>query len=194
MSLDRRVPCRSQTVGPFFHFGLTTNTALGSLARPEAKGEHIRIRISRVGWRWRASPGRNDRTLASGRVRQGTITPADEQEQAPDPAFCGFGRLATDVDGCCVFETVRPGRVPDGHGRCQAAHVNVSIFARGLKDVSARAFTLKAIPPWRGSSARTRARAAALHAACPAPTLLKRVSGSFEIQLQGEQETVFFDI
>src|SRR5438270_6026530 len=43
MSLDRLRSLPSQTVGPFFHFGLTTNAALGILARPEAKGEHIRI-------------------------------------------------------------------------------------------------------------------------------------------------------
>ena len=35
----------SQTVGPFFHFALTRNAALGCLAGPEARGERLRLRF-----------------------------------------------------------------------------------------------------------------------------------------------------
>ena len=35
----------SQTVGPFFHFGLATEEALGRVADDSAKGEHITLRF-----------------------------------------------------------------------------------------------------------------------------------------------------
>jgi protocatechuate 3,4-dioxygenase alpha subunit len=43
MSRDRLRSLPSQTVGPFYHLGLTANPSLGCLALPEAKGEHIRV-------------------------------------------------------------------------------------------------------------------------------------------------------
>ena len=46
--------------------------------------------------------------------------------------FCGFGRLCTNAEGVCVFETIKPGRVPGPDAKPQAPHVNVLIFARGL--------------------------------------------------------------
>ena len=49
-----------------------------------------------------------------------------------DPNFYGFGRLETDANGECVFETVKPGPVPDGSGGTQAPHINVIVLARGL--------------------------------------------------------------
>src|SRR3954465_5188966 len=35
----------SETVGPFFHFGIATDAALGRLAGPGAKGERITLRF-----------------------------------------------------------------------------------------------------------------------------------------------------
>ena len=35
----------SQTVGPFFHFGLTANESLGRIASPDTPGEHIQLRV-----------------------------------------------------------------------------------------------------------------------------------------------------
>ena len=52
--------------------------------------------------------------------------PADTQKKIADPAFRGFGRFATDDQGLCVFETVKPGPV-----QSQAPHINVSIYAPG---------------------------------------------------------------
>jgi protocatechuate 3,4-dioxygenase alpha subunit len=193
MSLDRLRSLPSQTVGPFYHFGLTTNPALGSLARPEAKGEHVRIRFRLLDGDGEPVPdGMIElwQADAAGRYDH----PSDAQEQPPDPAFCGFGRLATDADGCCVFETVRPGRVPDGHGRCQAAHVNVSIFARGLNGrLCTRVY-------FEGDPVLGEDPVLALVPEQRRYTLLARRDPveagqwSFEIHLQGEQETVFFDI
>lgn len=44
----------------------------------------------------------------------------------------GFGRLETDRNGCCTFETIKPGRTPAPDGSLQAPHINLVVFARGL--------------------------------------------------------------
>jgi protocatechuate 3,4-dioxygenase alpha subunit len=183
----------SQTIGPFYHFGLTANPALGCLTRPEAKGVHIRIRIGLLDGDgspvpdglielWQAD--------AAGKYEH----PEDTQELAPDPAFCGFGRLATDEDGRCIFETVYPGRVSDGRGGCQASHINVSVFARGLLGrLCTRVY-------FEGDSALKEDPVLALVPEDRRQTLLARPDPSqpgewtFDICLQGEQETVFFDL
>ena len=182
----------SQTVGPFFEFGLTTNPALGCMALPAAKGEHIRIRFRLLDGDGQPVPdGMIElwQADASGRYQH----PADSQAQEPDPAFCGWGRLGTDADGTCTFETVRPGRTPDGRGGCQASHINVSVFARGLlARLCTRAYF--ADDPMLGEDPVLR-----LVAADRRRTLIAQwnaASGywSFEIRLQGEGETVFFDV
>jgi len=183
----------SQTIGPFFHFSLTANAALGCLTRPDAKGEHIRIRFRLLDGDGAPVP---DGMLeiwqadAAGKYDH----PADTQEQAPDAAFCGFGRLATDAAGCCTFETVVPGRVPDGRGGCQASHLNLSVFARGLLGrLSTRVY-------FEGDPALAEDAVLALVPEDRRPTLLARrdpaetALWSFDIHLQGENETVFFDI
>jgi protocatechuate 3,4-dioxygenase alpha subunit len=117
--------------------------------------------------------------------------PEDRQEQSADPNFCGFGRLATDASGCCVFETVRPGRVPDGRGGCQASHLNVSVFARGLLvRLATRVY-------FEGDPALEEDPVLALAPKERRGTLVARREGGewvFEIRLQGEGETVFFDL
>ena len=183
----------SQTAGPFYHLGLTANASLGCLARPEAKGEHIRIRFRLFDGDgapvpdglieiWQAD--------ASGKYDH----PADSQDQSPDPALCGFGRLATDPDGICTFDTVYPGRTPDGSGGCQASHLKVSVFARGLLDrLCTRVY-------FEGDAGLADDPVLALVPEDRRATLIARRDSTqpgqwnFDIRLQGEDETVFFDI
>jgi len=183
----------SQTVGPFFHLGLTGNTKLGCLAAPEAKGERIRLRFRLLDGSGAPVPdGMIElwQADASGKYQH----PADSQEKEPDPAFCGFGRLATDAEGACTFETVRPGRTPDGRGGCQASHINVSVFARGLlARVCTRVY-------FEGDPALVEDPVLALVPEDRRQTLIARPDlaspgcWSFDVRLQGERETVFFDI
>jgi protocatechuate 3,4-dioxygenase alpha subunit len=193
MSRDRLCGLPSQTIGPFFHFALTENAELGCLARQAAKGEHIRLRLRLLDGDgapvtdgmlelWQAD--------ASGKYDH----PEDPQDRAPDPAFRGFGRLATDADGCCVFDTVYPGRVPDGRGGCQASHINISVFARGLLGrLCTRVY-------FEGDPALAEDPVLALVPGERRHTLIARrdpaqpALWNFEIHLQGEQETVFFDL
>ncbi len=182
----------SQTVGPFFHLGLTADSTRGRLCTAEAKGERIRLRFKLLDGDgapvpdgmielWQAdSSGKYDH-------------PADTGAGERDPGFCGFGRLATDADGTCTFETIRPGRIADGKGSGQAAHINVSVFARGLLGrLCTRVY-------FEGDPALAEDPILALVPAERRQTLLARRGATagestFEIRLQGPRETVFFDV
>jgi protocatechuate 3,4-dioxygenase alpha subunit len=156
------------------------------------KGERIRIRLRLLDGDGQPVPdGMIElwQADASGKYNH----PADTQEPAPDPAFCGFGRLATDADGTCLFDTIRPGPVPDGHGGCQASHINISVFARGLLGRLCTRLYFDGDPLLDGDGILS------LVPANRRQTLVATrdaASGiwNFDIHLQGERETVFFDI
>ncbi len=120
--------------------------------------------------------------------------PDDPRGPLPDgDAFRGFGRCPTGHDGSYKIVTVKPGPLPFGGGRTEAPHLNVSVFARGMLDrVVTRLYfpdepaandadpVLAAVPAGRRSTL----------VAVPAADGLLR----FDIRLQGDGETVFFDL
>ena len=184
-------PTASQTAGPFFHLGCTNERSVQTLVTPATKGERIRI-TCRV---FDADGAPVDDAMieiwqanAEGKYRH----PGDQQETAPDPAFYGFGRLPTDEHGACIFQTIKPGRVPANNGALQAAHINVSVFARGiLARLATRIY-------FAGDSALGNDPILALVPTARRDTLLARPGGAddwnFDIHLCGEHETVFFDV
>src|SRR5918993_715054 len=95
----------SETVGPFFHFGLAMDATLGCVADRSVPGEFIRLRIRIIDGEGNAVP---DALIEIWQVdsqgREAVPAPVPEK-----PAFRGFGRLPTAEDGTCEFETVRPG-------------------------------------------------------------------------------------
>ena len=169
------IPTASQTVGPFFNFALTANRSLGVLAGKGAEGERIRLTIRVTDGDGLPTPGDSMIELwqadARGRHMDG------------DPNFRGFGRLETDANGVCAFETVKPGAA-DG----QAPHINVIVFARGLlKHLYTRVY-------FEGEPANAHDPVLALVPEDRRGTLLAKPGWSFEIRLQGDHETVFFDV
>ena len=187
------VPIPSQTVGPFFHLGCTGTRAVRCPAGPNAKGERVRL-ICRV----LDGDGRpvNDAMIeiwqanAEGRYHH----PNDLQDKPIDPDFPGFGRLATDENGTCVFETIKPGRVPGNNGKLQAPHLNVSVFARGILTrlptrIYFAAEAANAEDPILGFVPEERRNTLM---AQPDP----HNSGDwhFDVHLCGKDETVFFDV
>jgi protocatechuate 3,4-dioxygenase alpha subunit len=185
------VPTPSQTVGPFFHFSLTTHQhSLRCIAGPQAKGERIWLSCRVIDG---AGVAVSDAMIevwqadAEGRYPY----PGDT---AADPECYGFGRLATGEDGGCEFETVLPGCVR-GPGRVrQAPHLNVAIFARGiLKQLLTRIYfaghpanqddpVLALVPEERRATLMAN------------PDSTRPAHWHCDIRLQGEQETVFFDV
>lgn len=191
-------PTPSQTVGPYFAYGLTASQYKYDfdqpfddvVALPDAKGEHI---------------------VLEGRVFDGDgqeifdamveISHADAQGQYPANAeqvkasgFRAFGRMGTGTDAQrrFRFRTIKPG----AEGPGQAPHINVIVLMRGLL---LHAFTRV----YFSDEAQANAGDAALQSV-PAErraTLVaqRRDAGgvptyTFDIHMQGAQETVFFDV
>lgn len=182
----------SQTVGPFFHLGLVYGDDPGRLAKADAKGEHIRLAIRILDAEGAGIPDAMVELWqadANGKYNH----PDDPQDNTPDPAFRGFGRLPSNKDGRIVFETVRPGRVPGIDGALQAPHINVHIFSRGvLRHVSTRIYfagdpanaddaILRLVPSGRRDTLLAR------------PAEREPGTWNIDFHLCGERETVFFD-
>lgn len=192
----------SQTVGPYFAYGLTAqqygydfdSIAGGRLAGEDIEGERIRI-VGRVldgnGYPvddamieiWQAD--------AQGRYAH----PADPR--GSNVAFKGFGRVGTGTDPAnrFVFDTVKPGRVPAPDGGEQAPHISLIVFARGMLN---HAFTRIYFPD--EAAANRSDPVLALVPEDRRATLIaardETASGvvyHFDIHLQGSRETVFFD-
>ena len=122
--------------------------------------------------------------------------PEDNRDDvAADPGFHGFGRTGTDAEGRFHFDTIKPGPVPGRGNSLQAPHISLTLFSRGMPN---HTFTRIYFPDETDANA-----ADPILALAPADrretlvaTRLDR-SGQpvyrFDIHLQGEQETVFFD-
>ena len=107
----------------------------------------------------------------------------------------GFGRCGTDANGGYAFDTIKPGSVPDPDGKPQAPHIVLAVFARGmLLHLYTRIY-------FDGEAANAADPVLALVPADRRATLIAtRQPGAgnavyrFDIHLQGDNETVFFDV
>jgi protocatechuate 3,4-dioxygenase alpha subunit len=188
------VPNPSQTVGPFFHFCLTTEkTCVGAIAGPQAKGERVLLTVRVLDG---DGVGLGDAMIeiwqanAEGKYNH----PDDLQQKTADPSFLGFGRMGTTEDGLCEFETIKPGRVPGPGDTLQAPHLNLAVFARGmLKQLYTRIY-------FAGDPANQEDPVLALVPAERRETLMAHPDTArpggwrFDLRLQGENETAFFDV
>jgi protocatechuate 3,4-dioxygenase, alpha subunit len=180
------LPTPSQTVGPYFHIGLPyedgPRLASGGIRIGgrvfDGQGEPVDDAVVEI---WQANAG--------GRYDH----PEDTREEVPrTEGFRGFGRCATDGDGRYAFATVKPGPVPHPDGGMQAPHVEVAVFARGLlKQVVTRIYfpdepDANDADPVLTSVERERR-----------PALVAQEDDGvlrFDVHLQGERETPFFDV
>ena len=109
-------------------------------------------------------------------------------------SFKGFGRVGTDAKGGYAFDTIKPGTVPDPDGKPQAPHIVLAIYARGmLLHLYSRIYL-------DGEAANAADPVLALVPADRRATLIatRQPGGNavyrFDIHLQGDKETVFFDV
>jgi protocatechuate 3,4-dioxygenase alpha subunit len=182
----------SQTVGPFLHLILPWPDG-PDVVPPDT---HNRIVIS-----GQVLDG-DGNGLADALVETWQADPDGHFAHADDPrgddtsavvGFRGFGRAATGPDGGYAIATVKPGVLPAGDGGIEAPHLDVSVFARGLLDrVVTRIYF--------GDETAANAVDPVL-ATLPDPdrrgTLVAAVEPGgyrFDIHLQGDHETVFFDV
>jgi protocatechuate 3,4-dioxygenase alpha subunit len=187
----------SQTVGPFFHDCLMrADAACDTLAAPGVEG--VRIRVA-----GRVTDGEGapvpDAVLelwqanAHGRYNH----PADRRPLPLDPAFTGYGRVATDADGRFCFTTIKPGAVPFDAGRQQAPHVAVAVLGRGLLNHLYTRLYFDDEPATDADPILSR-----VPAERRATLVARREDGAdgdaaayrWDVVLQGDGETVFFDL
>ena len=200
----------SQTAGPYVHIGLAPSVAgfdifekdFGNvLVDARTQGQRIRIEgrvFDGIGTVlkdvlieiWQAN--------AAGKYAH----PGDRQPgKAIDPHFRGWGRACTDFEtGVYAFETIKPGPVEGRDGRVMAPHVNAWIVARGINTgLNTRIYF--------SDEAEANAKDAVINLVeweARRSTLIAQrqdqATGDgaavyrFDIRLQGENETVFFDV
>lgn len=200
-SLEYFKETASQTAGPYVHIGLAPGVAgfhifdqeLGhDIAGPNAAGDRITIK---------------------GRVVDGTGAPVKDvlletwqanaagiYAHAEDPrhaqvedGFRGWGRVITNFEtGEFTFDTIKPGSVPGRNGATQAPHISIWIVARGINvGLNTRMYfddEDNSADPVINLIEQQHRRGT---------LLAKRQSDGtylFEIYLQGDKETVFFDV
>jgi protocatechuate 3,4-dioxygenase alpha subunit len=184
-------PTPSQTIGPFYHFSL-----------PFPGGERLiqpddpdAVRIGGTVYDGAGEPVADAMVEIWQANRAGRYAhPEDDRDDVPlEEGFTGFGRCPTDGDGRYEFVTVKPGSVPGPEGRTQAPHIDVLIFARGLlRQLVTRIYfpdeeEANAADPVLSSIEDSELR----------QTLVATDEGNalcFDIYLQGENQTAFFEI
>ena len=194
----------SQTAGPYVHIGLAPGAAgfdiytqeLGwDIAGPNAKGE--RIRIEGVVVDGMGSPVK-DVLLEAWQANSQGVFAHPEDGRDVEEGFRGWGRVITDFEtGEWGFDTVKPGASPARRGKLAAPHITLWIVARGINiglntrlyfddeaEANAKDAVLNLIE-WE----RRRATLIAKRTERDGQVIYR-----FEIKLQGEDETVFFDI
>ncbi|HQT63628.1 MAG: protocatechuate 3,4-dioxygenase subunit alpha [Acidocella sp. 20-57-95] len=167
----------SQTIGPYWH--LIEDKSWSDLTRFGASGEVITV---------------------EGNIRDGAGALANDAcveiwqtSPATSDAFPGFGRAATDAAGKFSFKTIKPGPVAGPGNTLQAPHLAVTILARGLMFHLATRLYFENEPANENdpilSLIADKARRNTLLARETKPGVWH-----LDIHLQGEAETVFFDI
>jgi protocatechuate 3,4-dioxygenase alpha subunit len=194
----------SQTVGPFYAYGLTPKgrakwdpdgtyswkeTVGDNLITPDVVGE--RIRIEGAIYDGDGKPI-NDAMLEIWQADgQGRYSNEPGSRRLPNTSFKGHGRSACDKDGVFSFDTVKPGPVPGPDGTMQAPHIVVAIFGRGmLRQVYTRLY-------FEGEAANAGDPILALVPSDRRHTLMARKQGNvwrWDVHMQGPDETVFFDV
>ncbi len=192
----------SQTAGPYVHIGTTPNFLGMTGVFPEDLGRTM-VNDKTLG----------ERITVTGRVIDGSgtvlkdclveIWQADaeglhnsrsETRGEADPNFTGFGRGPVDWEtGEYRFDTVKPGRVPFIDGRMMAPHITFWIVARGINmGLHTRMYFSDEEKANAEDPILTR-----IEHQVRVPTLIGQREGdtyTFDIRLQGDGETVFFDI
>jgi protocatechuate 3,4-dioxygenase, alpha subunit len=187
----------SQTVGPYFAYGLApeqygyqqnlTSIAGSQMAEGDIEGQRIRVE-------GRVFDG-NGNPISDALIEVWQADGLGRYSHPADPrgsnsTFKGFGRCGTGTDpqNRFWFDTIKPGAVGEG----QAPHLNVIVSMRGMllhaftriyfadEPMNAMDKVLNAVPAERRNT-----------------LIATRQDGGaykFDIHMQGDNETVFFDV
>ena len=199
--MTERTVTPNQTIGPFFHYALSgraygfaelvANDLTAGVSGQDADeirivgclldGEGAPISDGLIEL-WQANP--------AGRYAH----PEDQQEKPLTEGFAGFGRCPTAEDGTFSFTTLKPGRVPGLGNALQAPHIGVRVFARGmLKDVVTRMYFADEADANGEDSVLESIEGVRRETLIAASEDGDIPTYRFDISIQGEKETVFFD-
>ena len=186
------VPTASQTVGPFFSIGLS-GLCRAKLTPHETCGASVTVRGRVLDGDGRPVP---DAVLeiwhADLEGNYGVRNAADKSVPVGGPP--GFGRIGTNDEGEFRFTTRKPGAVHEPDGKVQAPHLAVVVFMRGLlRHLVTRIYffgesensadpILELVPDERRTTLLAK------------PSLEVPDEFVWDIRLQGEGETVFFEV
>lgn len=200
--LERLKETASQTAGPYVHIGLVPNFCDIAGVYPEDLGVRMvddATKGERITVKGRVIDGGN-KPLTDCLIEiwqadaEGLYASPNEPRGDADPHFTGWGRCAADGEtGEYRFETIKPGRVPARDGRLMAPHISFWIVARGINlGLNTRMYfsdeaDANAADPIL-ARIEHRSRVSTLIGAREGTTY------TFDIYLQGPNETVFFDI
>jgi protocatechuate 3,4-dioxygenase alpha subunit len=178
----------SQTVGPFFRIGLMYGRAQNNLLDEQTAGE--RITLTGVVYDGDGQPIPDALIEIWQPDAKGIFNhPSDPLHAQADPHFRGFGRAENRNAGRYEFKTIKPG----GRDR-MPPNINVHVFARGMlihamtriyfSDEPANTDdpVLRSVEPER------RHTLIATREESEGPPVYR-----FDIHMQGEDETVFFN-
>jgi protocatechuate 3,4-dioxygenase, alpha subunit len=183
----------SQTVGPFFAYGLTpeqygypwTAIADSNVATAATQGDHIRIE-------GRVIDGKGDVVRdAMIEIRQADAAGRFTPVKGSNAGFTGFGRCGTgtDPDGRWFFNTIKPGKITAQ----EAPRIDVIVTMRGmLLHAFTRIYfmdeaTANKTDPVLMSVPAARRKTLLAQQTKPGVYVL-------DIHMQGKSETVFFDL
>ncbi len=196
-ALDYLKETASQTAGPYVHIGLVPGDAgfdiydheLGrDIAGPKAAG--TRITVTGTVTDGTGAPVK-DILIEVWQANAAGIYPGEGEVE---DGFRGWGRVTPDFEtGVISFETVKPGKVTGPDARPMAPHLNLWLVARGINvGLNTRMYF--------GDEDEANAADPVLtliEQPLRRETLIARADGNtyhFDIRLQGEGETVFFDL
>jgi protocatechuate 3,4-dioxygenase, alpha subunit len=189
----------SQTAGPYVHIGMTPNFC-------DIRG----VFPADLGATMLTDSTEGERIEIAGRVIDGDGAPVIDavieiwqadasgiyRTQAQAGEFTGWGRQPMSETGAYSFRTIKPGRVAGPDGKPMAPHISLWIVARGINiglqtrlyfedevEANAADWVLNRIP-----SAARRKTLIARKEAGEVPRYV------LDIKLQGQDETVFFDL
>jgi len=178
----------SQTVGPYFRIGLIYGEPQNDLVNEQTTGE--RITLTGVVYDGDGEPIPDALIEIWQPDANGIFNhPSDPLQEQADPYFRGFGRAETRDAGKYEFKTIKPGG-RDG----KPPYINVHIFSRGMLIHAMTRIYFSDDPANVDDPVLNSIETEMRHALI---ATLEKADDSpvyrFDIHMQGENETVFFN-